>query len=248
MAPSADRRRRAIGLRLLLAFAALAAGCSDATHAKDAGADGMRGATDAMARDAAGADAARPDASVQTDAGRPTGPAIDAAVDDDAGTEPRRQQPRGRASLVDPYLWMPISADDDPFDDGPADTSCDPAAYGPEFFSTDLAFFVKTQTCAYLVARQPSLVAIEPGDRIDVRVWFFPLTGPAGSESHIALMVGDQTVFDQRIPIPADVGGLLSTHFVADAKIAAGTDVFLHLHNHGANSYDVLELSTGPKD
>jgi hypothetical protein len=237
-----------MGLRLLLAFAALAAGCSDTTHTKDAGADGMRGAPDAMARDAARHDAALRDADLGADSAQPIDAANDAALDVDARTETSKPPPRVRASLVDPALWMPISASDDPFDDAPPDVSCDPAAYGSEFFSTELAFFVKTRNCPYLVARQPSLVAIEPGDRIDVRVWFFPLTGPAGSESHIAMMVGDQTVFDERIPNPADVGGLLRTHFVADAAIAAGTDVFLHIHNHGANSYDLLELSTGPKD
>lgn len=185
------------------------------------------------------------------DAGR-----ADAALsDDDAGSPradggeaPDAQLPaarRGRVSLVDQSAWVELPADDDPWNDRPPDSACEPEGYGAELFGDVPSYFVDTARCGYRTVTQASLTEVRAGEEVVVRVWYFDLYGPDGAEAHLALRIGERDVVDETIAIPAATA-LIREHFVAGEAIAAGTPITLHVHNHGANQYYLLEVSTGP--
>ena len=142
--------------------------------------------------------------------------------------------------LVDPSFWTIVTADDDPFDDRPATFTCSTTdGYGTEDLLGEMVFAIDLVFCEYATAHQPLTIDLLPGDRITFRVWHFELTGT--TEAHVALTIGDQDLLDIRIPQPRDAQ-LLSETIVLDKKIDAGTGIFFHVHNHGANEYSIIDV------
>lgn len=188
-------------------------------------------------------DAALEDAAAAMDAA----PGRDAAdPDDDGGPSEGRE----RVTLVDHREWRALEKAWDPFEDRPVDVGCNPAAmgFGVEELSLEASFYVRTRLCAYITAEQPSLVDVPAGDLVKVRLWYFQLTSPNGGEAHVAVQLGDEFLIDEHIPIPTDSGGLLRVLWPAPETIPAGTPVRVHIHNHGANEYGLIEVSTGPEE
>jgi hypothetical protein len=185
---------------------------------------------------------------------------VDANLEEDAGTEPDARvdatvAPSGareRTMLVHHGAWALLSEASDPFDDATSEaTPCDMfhlgSGFGYELFVGEEAFFVQTGFCDYLTVEQPTLVEIREGELVKVRLWHFELTAPEDGEAHVVVRLGDETLFEDHIPIPI-VSELLSERWTAPRDIPAGTPVQFHIHNHGANEYALIEISTGPDE
>lgn len=164
---------------------------------------------------------------------------IDAGITLEPATE--------RTSLVDSSAWQVMSAIDDPFGDRPEDASCPEGAYMPEFLAEEPVFSVDTGGCTYLTAKQRSLRHVVAGERLVVRVWHFALHAGESAMAHVAVRIGEKTLLDTSVPIPA-AGGLINIEEAAPESIPEGAPVYFHLHNHGDNSWSFVELSTGPSD
>jgi hypothetical protein len=80
---------------------------------------------------------------------------------------------------------------------------------------------------------------------LKVRLWHFELSAPDPAQAHAVLLVDGLTVLDERIPIPKP-GGLMVHELRVERDIPAGAPVYFHLHNHGENSWALVELSAGP--
>jgi hypothetical protein len=154
---------------------------------------------------------------------------------------------RERTSLVDSSTWQVMSATDDPFADRPEDAACPEGAYMPEFLSEEPVFSVDTGGCTYLTAQQRTLRHVAAGETLVLRVWHFSLNAGESAMAHVAVRIGEKTLLDTTVPIPAP-GGLLNVEQVAPESIPEGAAVYFHLHNHGDNSWSFVELSTGPSD
>jgi hypothetical protein len=192
-------------------------------------------ALDASAGDAALADAALADAALST---------RDAA----AAVADARSTPRARGPLIEASSWEVLAAADDPFSDRMPGASCPEEAHMPELLANEEVFSVDTAGCSYITARQSALRAVDPGELLRARVWHFALysNDEESVSAHVALRVGDSTLLDQEVPIPSE-GGLIAIEVEAPAAFPVGTPVFFHLHNHGDNSWSLVELSAGPK-
>ena len=153
---------------------------------------------------------------------------------------------RPRGALIEPERWEISSAEDDPFPDRPPDASCPAGAYMPERLGGEPVFSVDTGACSYLTARQPALRDVAPGETFVARVWHFALMADEAAEAHVALRIGDVALMDQTVQIPS-AGGLLAVQQVAPRAFEAGTPIYFHLHNHGDNSWSLVELSAGPQ-
>jgi hypothetical protein len=164
---------------------------------------------------------------------------IDAGITLEPATE--------RTSLVDSSAWQVMSSADDPFDDRPEDAWCSDGAYMPEFLAEEPVFSVDTGGCTYLTAKQRSLRHVVAGETLVVRVWHFALHAGESAMAHVAVRIGEKTLLDTTVPIPA-AGGLINIEEAASESIPEGAPVYFHLHNHGDNSWSFVELSTGPSD
>jgi hypothetical protein len=147
-------------------------------------------------------------------------------------------------SLIGHQYWSQLRAPQDPFDDRPADAGCNRAGVMPELLAEELVISVDTGACGYITMAQPTLRDIAEGETIKVRLWHFELSAPRPAFAHAAVMVDGLHVLDEQIPIPSP-GGLLVRELKAPRAIAAGADVYFHLHNHGANSWSLVDVSAG---
>lgn len=146
--------------------------------------------------------------------------------------------------LVTGEAWQPASAAQDPLGhERPAHVECPVAAWGPELGGLE----IQTGTCNYFFATQPSLAAIEPGDAVDVVVFHDRLDAAEPAEGHVAILLGDEVVWEAHVEIPADAN-VLEARIVSERAWPAGATVGLHLHNHGYNAWTVLSVELAPAE
>ena len=166
-------------------------------------------------------------------------PAIagDAAVTDSGPTNPGR-----RVSLVDQTRWAVTEGSADPFPGHrPPAITCAPGAakLEGELYELD------TRICNYFSLSQPAIRPVRAGANLYLVLWHLVLTSTAPAEAHVAITIGGQTAWERRIPIPSSENVYTPTIPMAVAA-REGDPIVLHLHNHGANSWRFLELSTDP--
>ncbi len=146
---------------------------------------------------------------------------------------------------MDPSLWTLTAEADDPFSDRPASFTCADDAWGAELIGPEMSLHLDTEDCAYLTVQQPSLMEIREGDLLFLRLWHYELTSSDGGEGHAALMTGAGLLWEEYIPIPAE-SGMSAPEWEADVNLPEGEIIWFHLHNHGSNSWNLIEVSDTP--
>jgi len=147
-------------------------------------------------------------------------------------------------SLVSIDAWERVDSAADPLaSHRPSEIECPESATEIEPLQGERTLSISTEQCNYFAARQQTLADIDSGDTLRVRVWHFELTHDQADEAHVALALDGQIVWEEFVALPTDAGGLLSAEWEASVDYAAGTRVDFHLHNHGANNWNVIEFS-----
>lgn len=133
--------------------------------------------------------------------------------------------------------WVPVEAARDPFADRPDEASCPPQGY-----RTELTWFeVATDLCHYATFAQPLPVELRAGDVLRTTVWHLVLWAPEVTEGHVALRLGDRLLWEEFVPIPRTEAAY-AIEVMVPVGIPAGTPMYFHLHNHGANSWRLLDV------
>lgn len=163
----------------------------------------------------------------------------------DAGGEMDRTGP-----LISHDAWARTSSDEDPLaSHRPDPVECPEDATGREKLDEDPSISVKTSKCNYFSGQQPTLAAIEEGDQLEARVWHFALTGEEGTEAHVAILIDGETAWETTVDIPSEEGELLNPTWTAKSAAPEGATVTFHLHNHGNNQWNFIELvNRGPSE
>lgn len=141
--------------------------------------------------------------------------------------------------IVDGSAWVQMDASDDPLPTHSEGlTACSPEGWGPELGGLE----VETGVCAYASLEQPLLIDLQTGDAIEIAWWHQTLNAETPTEGHIALLIGEQILWERTIAIPGDARSYNdSATMPLDAP--AGTAIRLHLHNHGANSWNLNKVT-----
>ncbi|MEQ9498047.1 MAG: hypothetical protein RIT81_14345 [Deltaproteobacteria bacterium] len=137
--------------------------------------------------------------------------------------------------------WRITTAAEDPFEDRPAAIDCIPQTVTVE----GPALEIDTAACDYVTVVQPSVVDVRACDVLRATLAHAPLFFEEPAEAHVALYLGARALFDQRISIPAD-SDVYAIEVEAGEVIEAGTPVFFHVHNHGANNWFVTDVRLEP--
>ncbi|MCB1709511.1 MAG: hypothetical protein KDI10_12375, partial [Halioglobus sp.] len=88
---------------------------------------------------------------------------------------------------------------------------------------------------------QPSLAALRAGDSLHLVLWHADLAFERPATAHVAVTIAGERVWERDIAIPAEANIYdLRVPITFDAP--AGSEVEFHLHNHGYNSWTLLEL------
>ena len=148
--------------------------------------------------------------------------------------------PRGPADLVDPFLWVQDDAADPMPEHQPAEIEC-AIGFGEEFG----VFEVDTGVCNYGVFTQPVLADVRIGDKVELTVTHDDLIADGPAIGHIIVMLDGVQAFEAEVEIPHTYGLVTST-WVADVDVAAGTPAVLHLHYHGFNQWRLVAIVSRP--
>jgi len=144
-----------------------------------------------------------------------------------------------QSSLFDHDQWEETPAVDDPLPDHQPDTiSCDTSSWRREGDTVE----VETQECNYLSLQQPALVGVSPQDELAFVAWHSDLWSGEDGEAHLAVLFDAEVVWETVVSIPADAS-VFDVTFSSPAGLALGDPVRLHLHNHGGNTWNILDLS-----
>lgn len=147
--------------------------------------------------------------------------------------------------LVQPHLWQPLAAADDPRRDHRPDTVTCPL--GPGYLIEPDGFEVNTNGCNYAAFTQPTLAPIVPGAQIALDFYHFDLVAPAPATAHVLVLAGDHVLFEREIAVPGDAF-VYDLDFVADFDLPAGAPAVLHLHNHGQNTWTLAQIQVEVAD
>lgn len=154
----------------------------------------------------------------------------------------------GAQSIVRPlasaHAWQLAPSDADPFASmRPTGVQCDLAGLGVEDGAGGPEFEIDTEACNYVSVHQPALTSALGGETLRVRIWHDDLTSQDGEAlGYVGVQVGEARVYEADVPIPAEAG-LLSADITLLPDIEIGTDVVVHVHNHGENTWSIVELS-----
>jgi len=157
------------------------------------------------------------------------------ACEDEPSPEPSTQL------LARADNWIPVDTSADLFP--PADPEgvvCDPSGYAVE--DLGVTFEVNTDLCNAITVHQPTLVALAPGDVIDIQVVHEELEAPEPAEARLGLAVDGMIVWEATVPIPGEPG-MVEGSITLDRAISSGADLQYHVENHGANSWALSPLT-----
>jgi hypothetical protein len=143
--------------------------------------------------------------------------------------------------LADMTDWVRITdASHDVFaDQRPPGAVCDDTGwyYEPMRMSVE----VLTGLCDYVTLGQPTLEPLEPGDVIDILGLYGALWAAEPAEGYIAIAIDGEIVWELTVSIPNDAA-VIDEQFTVDRSVPLGSEMQLHVHNHGLNSWDLTEV------
>jgi mono/diheme cytochrome c family protein len=141
-------------------------------------------------------------------------------------------------SLVDVNEWVEQpEAEDSQADHRPADVECP----NNSWYSEDGALEVETGYCNYLSLGQPSLTGLQAGDTLHLVLWHADLAFEQPASAHVAVSIAGKLVWETEVAIPAQAN-IFDVRVPLDFDAPAGSTVEYHLHNHGYNSWTLLQL------
>lgn len=128
-------------------------------------------------------------------------------------------------------------------DERPADATCDDAGYSVEPLTQ--SFEVLTDLCDYLTVRQGTREPLAPGDVVSIQTVHEELQAPSPGEGYLGFALDGVVVWEARVPIPGEAG-MQDGEVTIDRALPAGTEMQFHVHNHGANSWELRSVMVTP--
>jgi hypothetical protein len=118
--------------------------------------------------------------------------------------------------------------------------NCEPSGYRAEGDVLE----VETDICSYATFSQPASSSIEAGEQLEFLIWHLTLWNESPAEAHVAIQIDDWLLWENRIEIPG-AADVYSDTVTAPNDLERPT-VFIHLHNHGANSWRFANIEVNP--
>jgi len=147
--------------------------------------------------------------------------------------------PAEEVSLADMTAWQPAPTGRDPYPGHrPDEVSCPSGATIVE----GTTFEVDTGECGYALLEQPLRAPVKAGEAVELVFWHNDLAAVDEAEAHVVFAVDGAPWFERTVPIPS-LATAYSEVIDVPAAADAGVPLVLHLHNHGANTWNVLRIT-----
>ncbi|WP_170287320.1 hypothetical protein [Halioglobus maricola] len=143
-----------------------------------------------------------------------------------------------RLRLTEVNAWTPQTAGQDAFPDHrPTEINCPANSY----YAEGDALEVETGYCNYLSLVQPSLSALQSGDTVHLVLWHGDLRAAEAAQGHVAISIDGNLLWEATVDIPADAQ-IFDLRIPVEFDAPQGAEIEYHLHNHGFNSWTILQL------
>jgi mono/diheme cytochrome c family protein len=140
--------------------------------------------------------------------------------------------------LIDVDAWTFQSAAQDSLSaHRPASVECPDNSW----YNEDGALEVETGFCNYLSLSQPSLTGIEAGDDLHLVLWHGNLAFSSQATAHVSITVDGESVWSENVEIPSEAE-IFDLRIPVNFDAPQGSKVEYHLHNHGYNTWTLLQL------
>lgn len=159
--------------------------------------------------------------------------------------EPEPEPVPVRLAVAEGWVRITDPAKDVFADERPADATCDDAGYLVE--PVTQVFEVKTDVCDFLTVRQGTREPLAPGDVVTIAAFHEELAAPSPGEGYLGLAIDGAVVWEVRVAIPGEAGEL-GGEVMIDRALPAGTEMQFHVHNHGANAWELRSVTVTPAD
>lgn len=173
---------------------------------------------------------------------------VDARDDADSGPDGVDTVEAVPTPIVEAAAWLRLADAEDPYR---AERPVDLAPCREEGVITEAGTLeVDTGKCDWATFAQPTLRRVEATDTLEVVGWYGNLVAPEPGEGRMVLRIGERELWDKRVSIPS-TGGFVLERVTLDGPIEAGTPIVFHVHNHGANTWNLASIDIavpGPVD
>jgi len=153
-------------------------------------------------------------------------------------------EPREVQDLIEATAWTIMGPAEDPFTEhrAAAKRTCNQGG-----FSEDPGVLeIDTQTCPYVSASQPILADVLAGDELNLLAWHQVLASvDPNAQGHMAFLLDGEALWELVVDIPASAE-VYNVFLPVERDIAAGSEVVVHVHNHGGNNWAVAHLRALP--
>lgn len=142
--------------------------------------------------------------------------------------------------------WELVPLADDPF----AAEAVEPPLTGTETCAADAVLTesgmleIDTDVCNFVTLRTTTVEEIRAGETVRVLFWNLALVADPPAVGVVELRLGGQTWWRHEAAIPGPEA-IHKPKQVASRAFPKGTPVLFHVHNHGANSWRLLDWTTG---
>ncbi len=145
-------------------------------------------------------------------------------------------------ALISHDNWRLATAEEDPWAAfRPADIACPSGSRNPEDFAGTYSYGIATAECPYTTMVQETLADACKGESFYVWHWNFALTAPENTTAHIGVQIGEVTRWEAIRAIPSEAA-LAAEAIILEEDVPKGSPIFFHVRNHGANTYQLLDL------
>jgi hypothetical protein len=143
------------------------------------------------------------------------------------------------SNLVSFDAWSALGPDSDPYPSHRTAThNCEESG----LLAEEDVLEINTNDCDYAVIGQPIWADIEAGDLVELLMYHSALSSvDEPAEAHFSFHIGDRLFWERTIDIPW-ASEVYLIPIEVDWSAEAGTQVRVHLHNHGGNSWRVAYL------
>jgi len=139
--------------------------------------------------------------------------------------------------LIDVDAWRTDLPSDPIPEHQPEDVHCDAQGWGEEIGGIE----VETDLCPYAVLSQPLLDRVREGRSVHILAWHNDLVAPEPATGHMVLAINGVVIWDWEEPIPSRAN-VFDESVDVPASFETGATVTLHVHNHGANSWNLYSV------
>lgn len=156
--------------------------------------------------------------------------------------EPMAANASAATTLVDAARWQPLPKALDPFGARErAELRCGLSDIALENGGLEIS----TEACNYVTLAQPLRGALAQGERVRWVMWWQTLASVTPALGRLALAINTELLWEREvlIPGPADV---VDEVLSMPAEFPSGATIYVHVSNHGYNSWNVNLLERTP--